>query len=132
MESLHQSAQLWLSSKFQFLRRELPRPYQTKNQQQPATLPKGRYNRREAAGVQELENKPAPALQGATNGTIGPAGSEATYITGLQAGSCKVRVNNLANLEALLNLIANLFEISFALAGFAIIVSCPGDTRCRH
>lgn len=49
-------------------------------------------------------------LQGATNGTIGPQGSDATYITGVNtAGS--VRVNNLANLEALMNIIANGMEI---------------------
>jgi hypothetical protein len=52
----------------------------------------------------------APRLQGATNGTIGPQGSDATYITGLNT-SGTVRVNNLANLEALLNIIANGFEI---------------------
>jgi hypothetical protein len=49
-------------------------------------------------------------LQGATNGTIGPQGGDATYITGVNtAGS--VRVNNLANLEALMNIIANGMEI---------------------
>jgi hypothetical protein len=49
-------------------------------------------------------------LQGATNGTIGPQGGDATYVTGVNtAGS--VRVNNLANLEALLNIVANGLEI---------------------
>lgn len=49
-------------------------------------------------------------LQGATNGTIGPQGGDATYVTGVNtAGS--VRVNNLANLEALLNIVANGMEI---------------------
>ena len=52
----------------------------------------------------------APALQGATNGTIGPQGSDATYVTGLNTAGT-VRVNNLANLEALLNIIANGMEI---------------------
>jgi hypothetical protein len=52
----------------------------------------------------------APALQGATNGTIGPQGNDATYVTGLNTAGT-VRVNNLANLEALLNIIANGMEI---------------------
>jgi hypothetical protein len=49
-------------------------------------------------------------LQGATNGTIGPQGSDATYITGVNTAGT-VRVNNLANLEALLNIVANGMEI---------------------
>ena len=52
----------------------------------------------------------APSLSGATNGTIGPQGSDATYITGVNTAGT-VRVNNLANIEALLNIIANGMEI---------------------
>ncbi len=52
----------------------------------------------------------APALQGATNGTIGPQGADATVIQGVNTAGT-VRVNNLANLEALLNIIANGMEI---------------------
>ncbi len=52
----------------------------------------------------------APMLSGATLGTIGPQGQDATYVTGLNT-SGTVRVNNLANLEALLNIIANGMEI---------------------
>jgi hypothetical protein len=52
----------------------------------------------------------APQLSGATNGTIGPQGPDATYITGVNTAGT-VRVNNLANLEALLNIIANGMEI---------------------
>ena len=52
----------------------------------------------------------APQLQGATNGTIGPQGSDATVIQGVNTAGT-VRVNNLANLEALLNIIANGMEI---------------------
>ncbi|MBY0359218.1 MAG: hypothetical protein K2W82_14545 [Candidatus Obscuribacterales bacterium] len=52
----------------------------------------------------------APALQGATNGTIGPQGGDATLIKGVNTAGT-VRVNNLANLEALLNIIANGMEI---------------------
>lgn len=52
----------------------------------------------------------APKLQGAAHGTIGPQGKDATYITGVNTAGT-VRVNNLANLEALLNIIANGMEI---------------------
>jgi hypothetical protein len=52
----------------------------------------------------------APMLQGATFGTIGPQGTDATVIQGINT-SATVRVNNLANLEALLNIIANGMEI---------------------
>jgi hypothetical protein len=52
----------------------------------------------------------APQLQGATNGTIGPQGGDATVIQGVNTAGT-VRVNNLANLEALLNIIANGMEI---------------------
>lgn len=52
----------------------------------------------------------APMLQGATFGTIGPQASEATVVTGINTAA-NVRVNNLANLEALLNIIANGMEI---------------------
>jgi hypothetical protein len=52
----------------------------------------------------------APSLSGATNGTIGPQGVDATFVTGVNTAGT-VRVNNLANLEALLNIIANGLEI---------------------
>ena len=52
----------------------------------------------------------APMLQGATNGTIAPQGADATVIQGVNTAGT-VRVNNLANLEALLNIIANGMEI---------------------
>jgi hypothetical protein len=52
----------------------------------------------------------SPSLSGTTNGTIGPQGGDATYITGVNTAGT-VRVNNLANLEALLNIIANGMEI---------------------
>ena len=58
---------------------------------------------------QELDSQ-APTLQGATNGTIGPQGGDATSIMGVNTAGT-VRVNNLANLEALLNIIANGMEI---------------------
>ncbi len=59
---------------------------------------------------QQAANAAAPSLQGATNGTIGPQGSDATFVTGVNTAGT-VRVNNLANLEALLNIIANGMEI---------------------
>ncbi|MBX9721255.1 MAG: hypothetical protein K2X81_07665 [Candidatus Obscuribacterales bacterium] len=52
----------------------------------------------------------APMLQGATFGTIGPQGADASVIMGINTAAT-VRVNNLANLEALLNIIANGMEI---------------------
>ncbi|MBY0551603.1 MAG: hypothetical protein K2W95_30250 [Candidatus Obscuribacterales bacterium] len=52
----------------------------------------------------------APTLQGATNGAIGPQGGDSTVIQGINTAGT-VRVNNLANLEALLNLFANSSEI---------------------
>jgi hypothetical protein len=60
--------------------------------------------------VNENSEVNAPQLQGATNGTIGPQGADATVIAGVNTAGT-VRVNNLANLEALLNIIANGMEI---------------------
>ncbi len=62
------------------------------------------------AQTQQGGSAAAPMLQGATNGTIGPQGGDATVIQGVNT-SGTVRVNNLANLEALLNIIANGMEI---------------------
>jgi hypothetical protein len=60
-------------------------------------------------------------LQGATNGTIAPQGADATYVMGVNTAGT-VRVNNLANLEALLNIIANLSEIGCVLVGAVIVL----------
>ncbi len=60
--------------------------------------------------TQQGGNATAPKLQGATNGTIAPQGQDATVIQGVNTAGT-VRVNNLANLEALLNIIANGMEI---------------------
>lgn len=59
---------------------------------------------------QQITAGNAPVLQGATNGTVGPQGDDATAIMGVNTAGT-VRVNNLANLEALLNIIANGMEI---------------------
>lgn len=60
--------------------------------------------------TEQIVNGASPILQGATNGTIGPQGGDATSIMGVNTAGT-VRVNNLANLEALLNIIANGMEI---------------------
>ncbi|MFN8553487.1 MAG: hypothetical protein U0103_18575 [Candidatus Obscuribacterales bacterium] len=56
-------------------------------------------------------------IQGATNGTIG----ETTYVTGVNTAG-NVRVNNLANLEAMLNIFANLLEVGCGLIGVVIVL----------
>ena len=62
------------------------------------------------AQTEQISNGTAPILQGATNGTIGPQGGDASAVMGVNTAGT-VRVNNLANLEALLNIIANGMEI---------------------
>lgn len=78
------------------------------------TAATGRYSNNTGyyTGSQTMQggSAAAPMLQGATNGTIGPQGSDATVIMGVNTAGT-VRVNNLANLEALLNIIANGMEI---------------------
>jgi hypothetical protein len=67
------------------------------------------------------QNESAPPLPGATNGSIGPQGLDATVISGINTAGT-VRVNNLANLEALLNLIANCGALlGFVYGGFLIL-----------
>lgn len=61
----------------------------------------------------------SPDLQGATNGTVGAQGYDATYITGINTAGT-VRVNNMANLEAMLNIMANGIEILGLLLGGAL------------
>lgn len=74
------------------------------------------------APVQAREqDSDVPTLQGATNGTIGPQGADATYVTGINTAGT-VRVNNLANLEALLNVITNLAEMVGLTLGFGLLV----------
>ncbi|MBX3074391.1 hypothetical protein KF913_10715 [Candidatus Obscuribacterales bacterium] len=58
-------------------------------------------------------------LQGATNGTIATQGADATTIMGLNTAGT-VRVNNLANLEALLNILANCLQVSGI--GFGLVM----------
>jgi len=63
----------------------------------------------------------APAMQGISNGTIGPQGSDCS----LQVDTAgTVRVNNLANLEALLNVFAYAVEAIAIIYGALTIASC--------
>lgn len=62
-----------------------------------------------------------PSLQGATNGTIGPQGNDVTYVTGVNTAGT-VRINNLANVEALLNILVNLVEVVGILVGATLVI----------
>lgn len=61
----------------------------------------------------------APILQGATNGTIGPQGQDAFAVQGINTAGT-VRVNNLANLEVLFNILATACNFAFLSAAFFI------------
>ncbi|HEY9676924.1 MAG TPA: hypothetical protein V6C76_02895 [Drouetiella sp.] len=63
-----------------------------------------------------------PELQGATNGTIGSNGADAEFVTGVNTAGT-VRVNNLANLEALLNIFSNASEVILVLYGIGILLT---------
>ena len=75
-----------------------------------ATGTQARENYTTGSQTQHVTDGSSPTLQGATNGTISPQGVEATVVQGVNTAGT-VRVNNLANLEALLNIIANGMEI---------------------
>ena len=79
-----------------------------------------------ASANQAHDGSNAPGLQGATNGTIGPQGADATIIDGVNTCGT-VRVNNLANLEALLNFMANGTEIfCIAWGGASLVIGLRG------
>src|ERR1700722_17851568 len=82
------------------------------------------------AQTTQLDMAHAPALQGATNGTIGPQGADATYVTGVNTAGT-VRVNNLANLEALLNIIGVGLEILGVILGVCLIVAGFGPEEAK-
>jgi hypothetical protein len=65
----------------------------------------GKFNTLSQTRNNTLPQQLAPQLQGATNGTIGPQGTDATVINGISTAGT-VRVNNLANLESTLNVVA--------------------------
>lgn len=75
-----------------------------------ATGEQSRYSHTTGSQTQQVSAGRSPQLQGATHGTIAAQGSEATAVQGVNTAGT-VRVNNLANLEALLNIIANGMEI---------------------
>lgn len=62
-----------------------------------------------------------PCLQGATMGTIGPQGQDATVITGVNTAGM-VRVNMLAMIESVLNIVANGVEIITVLWGSLLMI----------
>lgn len=69
----------------------------------------------------------APQLQGATNGTIGPVGSDATVISGVNTAGT-VRVNYLANLESLLYPIVDLGKLlGLTLAAVLCTIAIVGN-----
>ena len=74
------------------------------------SLAGSKLNTQTGTQTEQFKQGNAPQLQGATNGTIAPQGGDATVIQGVNTAGT-VRVNNLANLEALLNIIANGMEI---------------------
>jgi hypothetical protein len=68
----------------------------------------------------------APHLGGASNSTIGSTpissgGYGGGYVSGVNAAG-SVRVNNLANLEAIFNIIANLLELGCASIGVVVLL----------
>lgn len=77
-----------------------------------------------STGAQTMQDgaSSAPLLQGSENGTIAPQGANATVIPGINT-SGTVRVQNLANLEALTNIIANgMIILGIAWGGPTIIM----------
>jgi len=95
------------------------------NEQAAAASPQpadAMYANTRATAFEAPASDGVPRLQGATNGSIGPQGSDATYVTGVNTAGT-VRVNNLANLEALLNILANLCEAGFGLIGVVVLLN---------
>jgi hypothetical protein len=73
------------------------------------------------APLVETANAGMPTLQGATNGTLGPQGEDAIVITGVNTAGT-VRVNNLANLEAVLNVFFIAFEVGALICGAILLI----------
>lgn len=93
-----------------------------------ATNSRGHNQVAQPTTLEELQSGAAPILQGATNGTIGPQGADATAIMGVNTAGT-VRVNNLANLEALLNIFANCVELLGLIYGGAALISLLGNSQ---
>lgn len=60
--------------------------------------------------VQWADGSNHPGMQGATNGTIGPQGDATVIVNGVNTAGT-VKVNNLADLEGLANIVVNAIEI---------------------
>ena len=92
-------------------------------------------NQQTGSQTETVNGSQSPMLQGATNGTIGPQAGDATVVSGVNTAGT-VRVNNLANLEALLNIIANGMEIlGIAWGGPTMIMGFMhkiGRASCRE
>lgn len=80
-----------------------------------------------AQGSDAFDNG-APVLQGATVGGIGPQGSDATVIQGVNTAGY-IRVNNLANLEAVLNLLSGFGQ--FVGMSLALLLGFEAANRRR-
>lgn len=76
----------------------------------------------ELPAMQGTADPEPPCLQGATMGTIGPQGQDGTYVTGVNTAGT-VRVNMLAMLEALLNVVAGGAELITVLWGSVLLLT---------
>lgn len=85
----------------------------------PIELQSSRYNT--GGQTEQIVEGAAPILQGASNGTIGPQGGDATTIMGINTAGT-IRVNNLANLEWLLNKLCLCATWFFCLAATISLV----------
>ncbi len=76
-------------------------------------------------GAREYQQRQAegPTLAGATNGSVGPQGLDATVIHGVNTAGT-IRINNLANLEAVLNIFSNFGELIAIAIGALLLI--PG------
>lgn len=81
--------------------------------------------------VSGMSSASSGGLQGATNGMIGPQGSDATFVTGVNTAGT-VRVNNLARLEAILSLICFVLDWTIIVVGAAAIVSGIKKARTKE
>ncbi len=86
----------------------------------PAETP-SRSDTSEFTNFNEVSQADAPILQGAVNGTIGP---QSVSLMGVNTAGT-VRVNNLANLEAALNIFANICEFGAIVLGITFLLSAP-------
>lgn len=95
--------------------------YATASSPQQFSVPGGSCTGTQTAWTNQAHGcSSAPVLYGATYGTIGPMGGDATVMSGIYT-SGSVRVNNLANLEATLNLVAAILDLlTYAVTIFLV------------